>query len=60
MFALSYAHIKTGRRHVPRDLTLETSQPTKKMTSGLNVIWKSNSLWIGASDQRREGVAIGF
>ena len=32
----------------------------KKMTSGLNVIWKSNSRWIGASDQRREGVAIGF
>ena len=33
----------------------------KKMTSGLNIIWKgSNSKWIGASDSRREGVALGM
>ena len=31
-----------------------------KMTSGLNIIWKSKGFWIGASDYRREGVAIGF
>tara|TARA_X000000950_G_scaffold284237_1_gene386895 strand:- start:809 stop:2542 length:1734 start_codon:yes stop_codon:yes gene_type:complete len=32
----------------------------KKMTSGLNVIWKKNGLWQGGSDPRREGVAVGF
>ena len=32
----------------------------KQMTSGLNVIWKQNNHWTGASDYRREGVAIGF
>ena len=32
----------------------------KQMTSGLNVIWKENDRWTGASDHRREGIAIGF
>ena len=32
----------------------------KKMTSGLNIIWKKNNVWYGGSDPRREGVAIGF
>ena len=32
----------------------------KEMNSGLNVIWKYGSFWGGASDHRREGVAIGF
>jgi gamma-glutamyltranspeptidase/glutathione hydrolase len=32
----------------------------KEMNSGLNVIWKYGSFWAGASDHRREGVAIGF
>ena len=31
-----------------------------QMTSGLNIIWKGQNLWTGASDHRREGVAIGF
>ena len=32
----------------------------KNMTSGLNIIWRGNSNnWIGSSDLRREGVAIG-
>ncbi len=31
------------------------------MTSGLNILWKdkNNNFWHGASDSRREGVAIG-
>ncbi len=32
----------------------------KEMNSGLNIIWKYDTFWKGASDQRREGVAIGF
>ena len=33
----------------------------KKMTSGLNIIWKEgNGKWIGASDSRREGMALGM
>ncbi len=32
----------------------------KKMTSGLNIIWKEKDFWHGGSDPRREGVAIGF
>ena len=32
----------------------------KEMNSGLNIIWKYGDFWGGASDQRREGVAIGF
>ncbi len=32
----------------------------KEMNSGLNIIWKYGDFWVGASDQRREGVAIGF
>ncbi len=32
----------------------------KKMTSGLNIIWKKNNVWYGGSDPRREGIAIGF
>ncbi len=33
----------------------------KKMTSGLNIIWKGiNGKWIGASDSRREGIALGM
>ena len=30
----------------------------KKMTSGINMIWKKNKDWIGVADPRREGVAI--
>jgi gamma-glutamyltranspeptidase/glutathione hydrolase len=32
----------------------------KEMNSGLNIIWKYGDFWGGASDQRREGVAVGF
>ena len=32
----------------------------KQMTSGLNIIWRQDNHWIGASDYRREGAAIGF
>ncbi|MDC3024118.1 gamma-glutamyltransferase [Alphaproteobacteria bacterium] len=32
----------------------------KEMNSGLNVIWKYDDNWIGVSDHRREGVALGF
>ncbi|MAI02829.1 MAG: gamma-glutamyltransferase [Rickettsiales bacterium] len=31
----------------------------KKMTSGLNIIWKKNNKWYGIADKRREGNAIG-
>ncbi|MBJ56682.1 MAG: gamma-glutamyltransferase [Rickettsiales bacterium] len=31
----------------------------KKMTSGLNIIWKKNNFWYGGSDPRREGVSLG-
>ena len=30
----------------------------KKMTSGINMIWKKNKSWLGVADPRREGVAI--
>ena len=32
----------------------------KEMNSGLNIIWKNGNVWVGASDHRREGVAVGF
>jgi gamma-glutamyltranspeptidase/glutathione hydrolase len=32
----------------------------KEMNSGLNIIWKNGNVWGGASDHRREGVAVGF
>ncbi len=31
----------------------------KEMTSGLNIIWKRDGLWLGIADPRREGYAIG-
>ena len=46
---------------VANELTLMGHDITrKKMTSGLNVIWKKKNLWIGVSDYRREGFAIGY
>ena len=46
---------------VANELTLMGHDITrKKMTSGLNVIWKKNNLWIGVSDYRREGFAVGY
>ena len=51
----------TEANKVANELTLMGHDITrKKMTSGLNVIWKKNNLWIGVSDYRREGFAIGY
>ena len=30
----------------------------KKMTSGINLIWKHKKSWVGTADPRREGVAL--
>ncbi len=30
----------------------------KKMTSGINLIWRTNNTWVGVADPRREGFAI--
>ena len=32
---------------------------TKKMTSGLNIIWRTGNYWLGIADNRREGYAFG-
>ena len=31
----------------------------KKMTSGINMIWRREDYWQGVADPRREGHAIG-
>ena len=59
----SNSEIEKGERgnQITKQLKLLNHDITRnKMTSGLNIIWKNKEFWIGASDYRREGVAVGF
>lgn len=59
----SNSEIEKGERgnEITKQLKLLNHDITRnKMTSGLNIIWKKKEFWIGASDYRREGVAVGF
>ena len=59
----SNSEIEKGERgnEITKQLKLLNHDITRnKMTSGLNIIWKNKEFWIGASDFRREGVAVGF
>ena len=57
----SNSEIEKGERgnEITKQLKLLNHDITRnKMTSGLNIIWKKKIFWIGASDYRREGVAV--